>query len=221
MTGDEGFYYIMDMSGNYYMVGSKNELVLAQDKNMASVFSGKEAVEKVGSGKKAKFYKIVSVDDEITEVDLSTIEITESSEDVAIASIGEIVPMLEDYKQIFEFDIESVDWVEYIKFSLFLIEAARERKGELSNQLSIVDREILDLEHLVELYNLDENESLKTIAMIKDARKRRRYIKNEIARLGIYQDGYDQIEYSGISYRRFKKLIKKSIETGKELVDIV
>ena len=188
MTGDEGFYYILDMSGNYYMVGSKNELMPAQDKNMASVFSGKEAVERVGSGKKAKFYKIVNVDDETSEVDPSAIEITKTSEEVALASIGEVVPMLEDYKQIFEFDIEVIDWVGYVKYSLFLLETARERKADLSNQLSIVDREILDLEHLVELYILDEKESLKTLAMIKDARKHRRYIKNEISRIDAFRE---------------------------------
>lgn len=188
MTGDEGFYYILDMSGNYYMVGSKNELMPAQDKDMASVFSGKEAVERVGTGKKAKFYKIVNVDDETSEVDPSAIEITRTSEEVSLASVGEIVPMLEDYKQIYEFDIEVVDWVGYVKYSLFLLEAAKERKVELSKQQGIVEREILDLEHLVELYILDEKESLKAIAMIKDARKRRRYIKNEIARIDAFRE---------------------------------
>ena len=188
MSGNEGFYYIMDMSGHYYMVGSKNELMPAQNKDMASVFSGKEATERVGSGKKAKFYKIVNVDDETSEVDPSAIEITKNSEEVAIASIGEIVPMIDDYKQIFEFDIEAVDWGEYVKYSLFLIEAAKERTFELAKELSKVDREIMDIEHLIELYDLDEYEGLKVFAMIKDARKRRRFIKNEMARIDAFRE---------------------------------
>jgi hypothetical protein len=64
MGNDLGMQYIMDGNGNYYTVNGKDQLVVAKDKDEASVFTFVEANQRIGGGKKAKFYHTIPVDEQ-------------------------------------------------------------------------------------------------------------------------------------------------------------
>ena len=58
---EQQMYYIMDSFGNYYRVGANQQLVAAGGADEAGVFSFFEANQRIGSGKKSKFYTTVPV----------------------------------------------------------------------------------------------------------------------------------------------------------------
>ena len=55
-------YYIADLQGNFYKIGSKGNLVVAKDSGDADQFTLRGANERIGGGRKAKFYTTVEVD---------------------------------------------------------------------------------------------------------------------------------------------------------------
>ena len=55
-------YYIIDASGNYFRQNEEGQLVAARTREEAFTFYGSEVEEKLGSGKKARFYRAVPVD---------------------------------------------------------------------------------------------------------------------------------------------------------------
>ncbi len=87
----------------------------------------------------------------------------------------------------YEYDIAGIDWIEYMNYFCFLSNAAKGYQKDMANRHSEVDKEICDLLHYIELYDLTEDESLKAVAMLKDARQRRRDIKDEISRAELFQ----------------------------------
>ena len=55
-------YYIIDASGNFFRQNGEGQLVAARTREEAFTFFGSEVMEKLGSGKKAQFYRAVPVD---------------------------------------------------------------------------------------------------------------------------------------------------------------
>ena len=55
-------YYIIDASGNYFRQDGEGQLVVARTREEAFTFYGSEVMEKLGSGKKAPFYRAVPID---------------------------------------------------------------------------------------------------------------------------------------------------------------
>ena len=58
-------YFIVDAKGNFYHLSSNGQLVQARDKAEADMFSFTEANQRIGGGRKAKFYTTIPVDEEI------------------------------------------------------------------------------------------------------------------------------------------------------------
>lgn len=55
-------YNIVDMQGNYYKIGAKGNLVAAKNSGEADMFTLREANNRIGGGKKARFYTTVEAD---------------------------------------------------------------------------------------------------------------------------------------------------------------
>ena len=55
-------YNIVDMQGNYYKIGAKESLVVAQNSDEADLFTLHEANDRIGGGKKARYYTTVEDD---------------------------------------------------------------------------------------------------------------------------------------------------------------
>ena len=52
-------YNIVDMQGNYYKIGAKGEPRGAKNSGEADMFTLREANNRIGGGKKARFYTTV------------------------------------------------------------------------------------------------------------------------------------------------------------------
>lgn len=205
MGNDFGMQYIMDGNGNYYTVNSSNQLVVAKDRDEASVFTFFEANQRIGGGKKARFYQIIPVGDfEETEQEmLANVEgeQDEVTDDPIISKIFSIVDKMFDSEQkdevqpkvdaktqpTFEYCMENVDWNEFVNYFIFVASGAKGYQEELAKKHSDIEKEICDLLHYVELFDLSDDEGLKAMEMLKDARQRRRDVKDEISRTEYFQ----------------------------------
>ncbi len=163
--------YIMDGNGNYYRVNGENQLVVAEGKEDASVFTAFDASLRIGTGQKAKFYQTMPIRDEGNKI----ISISDKNTAKAEAMQPE-----------FEYDITSIDWLEYINLFCYLAEAAKNYQTELNAKISVADKEICDLLHYVELYDLSDEEAIGTMDLLKDARQRRRDIKDEERKVDLF-----------------------------------
>lgn len=215
MGNELGMQYIMDGNGNYYTLNGNNQLVVARGREEAAVFTFYEANQRIGGGKKARFYQTIpvaaldeiegemlgeQVDEEMADEDAEASAHTECSK---VYSIVERIKDSSDMKEVleptklqskasksqpdFEYDIEAANWDEFINYFLFLVKSIKGYQEELSKRHSDVEKEICDLLHYVELYDLTDAEGIRVVEMLKDARLRRRDIKDELSRIEYFQ----------------------------------
>lgn len=210
MGNEYGMQYIMDGNGNYYTVNNSDQLVVAKDRDEASVFTFFEANQRIGGGKKAKFYQAIPVDDlQKTEQEMLNGANDEEADDVpgdpVLLRVFSIVDKMDapdtDTEEMtetegktevktekpvkaqpdFEYSMENIDWNEFVNYFVFVASGVKGYQEELAKRHSDVEKEICDLLHYVELYDLTDDEGLKAMDMLKDARQRRRDVKDEIS----------------------------------------
>ena len=160
-----GMQFIMDGNGNYYKTNENNQLVVASDRDEASLFTLYDANQKIGGGKKAVFYFTIPANEIINKNKKEENKILEEDEE----------KNLESKKS----NIKKFDWVEYLEQFCEITSLITGRCNELTNELSEVDQEICDVLHLIELYELTAEEEIKVAEMLKELRQRRRDIKDE------------------------------------------
>lgn len=197
-------FYIMDGNGNYYRINNKNQLVAASDRDEAELFDFRTANERIGTGKKARFYYTIPADDlqqmendmldgfagneeeskkEVTSIDTQeAVSIHPKEKDVEIPTVSNV-----NKKSINEYDIENIDWLSYMQHFTFLAKNASGYFDSLNAKLSDVDKEMCDLLHYIELYDLSEEEMIEVTERIKDTRIRRREIKDEATRVQCFR----------------------------------
>lgn len=166
-----GMQFIMDGNGNYYKTNADNQLVVASDREEASLFTFYEANQRIGGGKKAAFYFTIPADD-------SKVEKSNVLQDGDIKEDG-----TDNCKN----NIIQFNWVEYLEQFCQISSTITTRCNELTNELSEVDQEICDVLHLVELYELTIEEEIKVAELLKSLRQKRRDIKDEMQRLECFK----------------------------------
>ncbi len=203
MGNEYGLQYIMDGNGNYYRVNGNDQLVVAGRKEDASVFSMYEANQRIGGGKKSKFYVTIPVDDneqpveptfpkvisivDKTEVSSETIGQEPEEEHVADSvDRSNVVNVTKDNTEV-GYDISNMDWMDYMNLFCYLVASAKNYQESMAEKHSKVEKEICDLLHYIELYDLSEDESMHAVELIKEARMSRRDIKDEIMRVELFQ----------------------------------
>ena len=170
-------YYVMDFSQNYYCLDSKNQLVIAKNKDAARIFSLQEVRSKLESKKKASFYRIVTVDgNKMVTSDMLFKMSTEKNNDEEVK------------REEAEYDISKIDWHEYLEQFCYLVSGSQKYFSDLQKQQSDVDMELSDLMHYVELFEVMPEEESKILEAIKDARSRRRKIMDSTEALKLFQD---------------------------------
>lgn len=220
MGNDFGMQYIMDGNGNYYTVNNRDQLVVAKDRDEASVFTLFEANQRIGGGKKARFYQTIPVgdlekteqemlgeayDEDATDVPSDPVLLrvfsiadkmgdvdSDAEENVSTAEKTECTTEVNTQKPVktqpkFEYSMENVDWNEFLNYFLFLAGGAKGHQEKLAKQHSDIEKEICDLLHYIELYDLTDDEGLRAMDMLKDARQRRRDVKDELSRTEYFQ----------------------------------
>lgn len=193
MGNDLGLQYIMDGNGNYYTVNGDDQLVVANSREEAGVFTFFEANQRIGGGKKAKFYLTIPAES-IQEAEMPEELKAEDEFDTAMgmapvsSKILNLADRIKESEQPnFKYCIDDTNWNEFANYYLFLATHVRGYQEELAKQHSDVEKEICDLLHYVELYDLTNEEGLRAMDMLKDARQRRRNIKDELSKTEFFQ----------------------------------
>ena len=91
---------------------------------------------------------------------------------------------LKQTEKVMETDVTQ-EWISRIRGLNGLIQDAKIRKVELTQQLSNVDEQLCDIYHYIEFSKLNACQGYKAAKMIKDKRIARRRIKNELQVLSI------------------------------------
>ena len=171
-------YNIIDMQGHFYRIGAKGNLVVASDSSEAELFTLRDANNRIGSGRKAKFYTTIEA-----KVETDPEEPTYSAP---------------DYDKIDKptmFDGLQNNWESTLSQLCYLSSHIQEYQDNLNTMLSDVDKEVCDLLHYLELNDLDDSEMLKTSKMLQDRRRRRREIKDEMERTAVMRSTFLDKEF--------------------------
>ena len=166
-------YYIIDMQGNFYKIGAKGCLVVARNSEDAELFTLREANERIGSGKKAKFYTTLEAD--------SSPASKEPNYEAPEYDVVEKPTM---------FDGLQNNWEEILSNLCYMSSHMDEYQDNLKQMLSDVDKEICDLMHYLEFNDLDNSEMLKVAEMLKERRQHRRQIKDEMEKTALMKDTF-------------------------------
>ena len=176
-----GMQFIVDASGNYYRTNKNNQLVVASNKEEASVFTMFEANQRIGGGKKSSFYFTIPVEN-TTETEEDRTQITNEYKTNYLSITKNNVD--NSFEKV---DIENIHWLNYLLQFCHMASTVGKRSDELANELSEVDKKICDIMHLIELYDLTQEEELHTVELLKEIRQRRREIKDEISCLEYFR----------------------------------
>ena len=165
-------YYIVDIQKNYYKIGTKGNLVAAKNCDDAGLFTLRDANERIGSGRKSKFY--------------TTLEAAET--EVPADDLVYDAPEYDSVEKPTIFDGLQNNWEEMLSNLCYMSSHMDAYQGNLNQMLSDVDKEICDLLHYLEFNDLDNNEMLKVAGMLKERRKHRRQIKDEMEKTALMKD---------------------------------
>ena len=188
-------HFIVDGCGNYYRINGNDQLVVADSREEAGVFSFVEANHRIGGGKKAHFYSAIPVDDESAEEEVQTAEIEHSTCNVQepealhddVKEKNNLAIQEADTKMVLPYDMKSIDWNEYLTHFCYIASGIQSYQDELIRALSDVDMQICDIMHYIELYDLGENDSIHMVTLLKECREQRRDVKDEIVRVECFQ----------------------------------
>lgn len=101
-------------------------------------------------------------------------------------------------------DLDGFDWKEISTHQLKLYNNLTAYGERLRRDLSNVDLEICDIEHYIEFFALDAAKGYKAYRMLKERLKRRRHIKDEIAKVNCFLAGSSGDFSSGKIDRQIK-----------------
>ncbi len=194
-------YFIMDTDGHYYQLDSEGQLVMAEGKEDAVFFTYEEADRRIGNGRRAQFYKIVSAGNEalhtsqenvvMEKMDMDTQECDYSQETEKDEDSGPKAFVHEDEKDGYLSrwdmpelaDLSDIDWLSYLQNFCYIVANIPSYREQLNQAHSRIDQTLGDLLHYVEFYDLDDVQMREIMDEIKAAREYRRDIKNELGRL--------------------------------------
>ena len=204
-------YFIVDSCGNFYRLNGKKELVAATDKVDACTFSYLEVQKRIGTGRQSKFYKAIEVDstdtfekdsmktvgekeknqkisdiktDSVTREKNLTVHAEGLSEGLSAKqhSDGYMNPLYQGVE-----DLARVDWIELLQNLVYINAMLPAYKDQLQADHSKVEQLICDILHYVELYEYDEQDALDMMERLREAREKRRIIKNELHRVDCFR----------------------------------
>ena len=167
-------YHITDTRGNYYKIDDKNHLVMARDSSEATLFSIREANDRIGTGKISHFYNLVEAEDVVSDpvIDFPSKE--------PVYDFG-----TEEFSTPTLYDSLHNDWESVLENLSYMSDHITEYQTNLNQMLSAVDKEICDLMHYLEFNDLDDEEMLQVSKMLKDRRLHRREIKDEMEKISL------------------------------------
>lgn len=209
-------HYIVDGCHNYYRINGKDQLVVAGSREEAGVFSFAEANQRIGGGKKAHFYSAIPVGEmEPATIDFQSAEVDmvypyEKAEKETMTLIVDkkelrhTIPGVEEVRDSEEkqnhaevcdaemkmslpYDMKSMDWHAYLTHFCYIASHIHDYQDELNQALSDIDMQICDIMHYIEIYNLEADDSIRMVDLLKECREQRRDVKDEMLRVECFQ----------------------------------
>ena len=163
----EKMYYIMDTYGSYYMVNSSSKISATTNPNLATKFTLAKANNVIQNMiKPNQRYQYV----------------LKEAEEVGHEVVEYVDAYSGDYMET-RLDDMNLDWNSYIEEVIDITSQLRQYRSNLSYMLSQVNKEICDIMHYVEFFNLDAARGYKVYKMLKERRIRRRHIKDEFEKV--------------------------------------
>lgn len=186
MANNDTQVYIMDTQKKYYKLNEKGQLVIAKNKEEASIFKAIDAVIRIGKGKKSRLYKIVAVNaPKKSNQETNTIIDMPKTKDSSKIQCATSNSSLEALMQ------QLCDVSDNIKT----------HRSVLEEQLESVNLEICDLEHYLEFYDLRDEELIDISRKLQECRRKRRNYKDELARIGIMTDEFLNSSFAYSAHR--------------------
>lgn len=152
-------YCIVDNVGNYYGVNEYDALVVAKDEASAQWFDILEANKRINNSGMSTVLRTVAVNRSV------------------IKEYSYSAGQTDDENQ--EFCMEELNLVRLAKELSFVQANMTKYQKKLKEQQTVVDEEICDVLHFIELYQHDDEQSLELVDRIQNCRKKRREIKDE------------------------------------------
>ena len=199
--------YIMDYSGHYYRTDKADQLVAVAGEQDATVFTFAQANSRICVGKKAAFYCMVPIEENVEDMSREVsgsdeisdnfsalpVEEQEENNDEYVSPIKELTydEVMEPIeKNVASYDLSEMDWAEYLTHFTYLVEGLKDYRDELSKKHSDVEQKICDILHYIELCETDDNEAVDLIELLRVCRENRRDIKDELQRIEYFQNSF-------------------------------
>ena len=203
----DSLYYIMDYSGHYYRTDKANQLVAVAGEQDATVFTFAQANSRICVGKKAAFYCMVPIEENVEDMSREVsgsdeisdnfsalpLEEQEENNDEYVSPIKELTydEVMEPIeKNVASYDLSEMDWAEYLTHFTYLVEGLKDYRDELSKKHSDIEQKICDILHYIELCETDDNEAVDLIELLRVCRENRRDIKDELQRIEYFQNSF-------------------------------
>ena len=203
----DSLYYIMDYIGHYYRTNKADQLVAVAGEQDATVFTFAQANSRICVGKKAAFYCIVPIEENVEDMSREVsgsdeisdnfsalpVEEQEENNDEYVSTIKELTydEVMEPIeKNVASYDLSEMDWAEYLTHFTYLVEGLKDYRDELSKKHSDIEQKICDILHYIELCETDDNEATDLIELLRVCRENRRDIKDELQRIEYFQNSF-------------------------------
>lgn len=203
----DSLYYIMDYSGHYYRTNKADQLVAVAGEQDATVFTFAQANSRICVGKKAAFYCMVPIEENVEDMSREVsgsdeisdnfsalpVEEQEENNDEYVSPIKELTydEVMEPIeKNVASYDLSEMDWAEYLTHFTYLVEGLKDYRDELSKKHSDIEQKICDILHYIELCETDDNEATDLIELLRVCRENRRDIKDELQRIEYFQNSF-------------------------------
>ena len=189
--------YVITDGTRWIMKDEKGRYVPTSSKSHADIFSKKQA-ENIHNSSLTKALRGVFYIEKTSE------EVSDQIKPVTNKDIKETekVMISEDIKY----------WLEKANDVSNIANEALERKKELCQELSLVDKELCDIFHYIEFCNLNAAQGYKAYKMVKERRIIRRKIKDEISILDIILDQKVSQTVKNTVKRNAEKMDKRTYE---------
>lgn len=175
-------HFIVDGRGNYYRINGSDQLVVADGREDAGLFSFVEANRRIGGGKKSHFYSAIPVEEEST---CQAKEATGYAEKVKTEKVPENTA---DVKTVELTDLKELDLTEYLNQFCKIVSGIPKYQEELKQALSDIDLQICDILHYIELYDTDKAKSMYLIELLKECREQRRDVKDAMFNIDCFKE---------------------------------
>ena len=85
------------------------------------------------------------------------------------------------------YNLSEMDWTEYLTHFTYVVEGLKDYRDELNKKQSDVDQKICDILHYIELCQMDDEQAIDLVELLRVCRENRRDIKDEIQRVECFQ----------------------------------